>query len=201
MPALLEQLDREETRYAQELMTIFERRDRDGSYHFSDGEVRHFLPLLFLTVPTANEVPPAGKYLVAEAAAKAGIKSGASPAQIHKALVRYYKKNPVNGELLKAYVDFVREKIKAGSDLGAANAAFGKLLGADTGRRSALSAAARGKPAGSMNLLEVRYSRKPGKETAARGKAKAEPAKQPGRAKPSAAPKKSAPPTGKRKKR
>lgn len=154
MAPLLDSLSDSEFSDAQQLMAIFETREEDGRYHFSDAEIRHFLPLVFLTITPPSEMPEAAHIIVVEAAAKAGLKPGASQEEVMEALLRYYDDSPVNSELLAKFNAFVREKISQGGDVEHLGKALTKVLATDKSNRPVEAAADRGNSLQSLFFSE-----------------------------------------------
>lgn len=117
-----------ELQRAARLLSVLDRRADDGSPRYSDEEVLHFLPLVFLTVaPSAEQraaLPDAVIRLLGLFADKAGIDPDASAEDVTHALERYYEAHPVNPELLQAFQSFVREELFAGSPRDDAFASF-----------------------------------------------------------------------------
>ena len=112
----------DELKRAGRLLSVLDRLEDDGTPRYSDEDVLHFLPLVFLTVaPSAEqraELPDAVIRLLGLFADKAGIDPDASPDEVTHALERYYEEHPVNPELLQAFQAFVREELFAGSRPG-----------------------------------------------------------------------------------
>lgn len=118
---------------AARLLSVFERKRDDGSYYFSDEDVQHFLPLVFLTVsdgPPSAELPDAVVQLLGLFASQAGVDPQDGPEAVQRAVERYYESNPVNPEMLAAFQLFVREEL-AGSGDGAVAKAFASFLGGE----------------------------------------------------------------------
>lgn len=112
----------DELQRAARLLSVLDRLQDDGTPRYSDEEVLHFLPLVFLTVaPSAEQraqLPDAVIRLLGLFADKAGIDPDASPDDVTHALERYYEEHPVNPELLQAFQSFVREELFAGARAG-----------------------------------------------------------------------------------
>ncbi len=110
------------------LMALFERQTPDGTYHYSDADVRHYLPFLVIAakVPTeslnADMQKLLGQFVVD---AKLDLKQPA--ADVQAAIVAYYDEKPANRELQTEVQKFVREELQAGGAGG--DAAMAALLG------------------------------------------------------------------------
>ncbi len=142
----------------QEILAIFEVQKRDGTYKYTDREVREFLPLLVLTLggATKGPLPKNLQVLMDGAAATMGISPDATPDQIETAVHLHYRHHPPNRELKAAFLLFVRREL--GNDLAdkadlAASRAEGFKKFQDSGlgapvRRAQVKepTAARGKP-------------------------------------------------------
>jgi hypothetical protein len=128
-----EKLTERELGMAEKLLGILERRREDGSYYFSDDDVQHFLPAVFLAAsasPPGGELPGAVRELLGIFAANAGIDPEASTEAVQQAVERYYAAHPIHPELLSAFQAFVREELQAGGD-DAVSRAFSGFLRAD----------------------------------------------------------------------
>lgn len=139
----------DELQRAARLLSVLERRNDDGSPRYSDDDVLHFLPLVFLSVaPSAKaraELPDAVVRLLGLFADKAGIDPDAGMDDVSFAVERYYDEHPVNPELLQAFQGFVREELSAGGT--GSDKAFASFLG--DGSR-ALPLENKERPAGSV---------------------------------------------------
>lgn len=80
------------------IMAVFRRTKADGTYYYSDADVRHWLPMALLTqVSDMANWSPSMLSVFGDAMKAAGVQPGTKdPLQ---ALQRYYAKNPVNAEL------------------------------------------------------------------------------------------------------
>lgn len=127
----------DELQRAARLLSVLERRQDDGSLRYSDDDLLHFLPLVFLSVaPSAKaraELPDAVVRLLGLFADKAGIDPNASPDDVAHAVERYYDAHPVNPELLAAFQAFVRDELAAGGT--GSEKAFASFLGEDNSAR------------------------------------------------------------------
>lgn len=143
-----------ELQKAARLLAVFERKREDGGYYFSDDDVRHFLPLVFLTVsegPPAAELPEAVVQLLGVFAAQAGVEPSDGAGDVQRAVERYYEEHPVHPELLAAFQKFVREEL-AGSGDAAVARAFAHFLGGEGEKKAPLGGGERpeGTTPGSM---------------------------------------------------
>lgn len=140
----------EELERAARLLAVLERRNGDGTPRYSDEEVLHFLPLVFLSVaPSAAaraRLPDAVIRLLGLFADKAGIPPDGPAEDVTRALERYYEAHPVNPELLQAFQSFVREELAAGS--GGGDHPFASFLEGSTAKRAPLEGGER--PKGSV---------------------------------------------------
>lgn len=84
-------------RQAAAIQEIFERREPDGRYHYSDADVRHFLPLMAMSARVETALYPELQVVMDELAERMG-----APITLD-AVRAYYAANPVNGELLDEY--------------------------------------------------------------------------------------------------
>jgi len=144
---------------AARLLAVFERKRDDGSYYFSEQDVQHFLPLVFLTVsggaPSA-ELPDAVVQLLGLFASQAGVDAEDGPEAVQRAVERFYESNPVHPELLAAFQGFVREEL-AGSGDAAVAKAFASFLGSEeTTDKSVLGGGER--PAGTTPGSMARFA-------------------------------------------
>ena len=167
------QLSADDRKKTQTLLSIFERRDPDGTYHFSDGEVRHFVPLLVLVSGEAlgDEMSVELRTLMGEFAQAAGLSAKSTAKQVQAAVDAHYAKFPVNPELLAAFKSVVREGALSGDAGRAAGESFAKFLG---GRPKTTAPAAKAPAAGELNPLMLRLrgaqtSKPPAKTTHAKG--------------------------------
>lgn len=113
------------------LLSFFERQDDEGLYYYSDEDVRHFLPLLVLTLATEDPDltwPPAITKLMQEFTRSIDLPDNASAAQLNEAVDAYYKAHPIDKELQNNFQVLVREIVASGSDSAISDAAS-KLLG------------------------------------------------------------------------
>lgn len=134
---------------AARLLSLFEAKEESGAPRYSDEELRHFLPLVFLAVADASaDLPAAVVELLGLFAAQAGIDPDDSEEQRAEAVRRYYEQHPIHPELLKAFQDFVRSELTAGdADKARAFGAFQGFLD-EPRARSALGGGSR--PAGTV---------------------------------------------------
>lgn len=119
-------------RHADALAALINQRAADGAFVFSDDDVRHFLPLLCLSV--ARELPdvefPASvQTLLAEFAAASGIDGTTAPDQVQQAVEKFYAARPIAPGLKTAVEQFLRELLQEGGD--AAVAAVHRVLGSE----------------------------------------------------------------------
>ncbi len=116
------------------LMAVFEKQNKDGTYHYSDAEVRHALPLVMLTGVANGQLealPDAVTDLVSEMLVAAGVTSEDKPNALGKKVAAFYKAKPPNKELLGALSDVMgkeAERLVAEAGKAAAKAA-GALTG------------------------------------------------------------------------
>lgn len=84
------------------LLALFEAQKKDGSYVYTDEEVRALVPLLFLASGEglAHQAPKLQK-LMAQFFAVIGLKPRATTKQLQAAVDRYYAEHPVDPKLLK----------------------------------------------------------------------------------------------------
>lgn len=140
----------EELQRAARLLAVIERRNDDGSPRYTDEEVLHFLPLVFLSVapsPAARaRLPDAVVRLLVLFADKAGIPPEGTPEEVSRALERYYDAHPVNPELLQAFQGFVRDELAAGGD--GASHPFASFVGGGAAKKAPLGSQER--PKGSV---------------------------------------------------
>lgn len=120
-----------ELQQAARLLALLERRGENGGPRFSEEDVRHFLPLVFLSVVSRTdrrtELPDAVMRLLGLFAKEAGIESDASPEAARAAVERYYAAHPVNPELLQAFQAFARDEQVLGG--GGGDPGFAAFLG------------------------------------------------------------------------
>lgn len=113
------------------LMGFFERQDDEGLYVYSDEDVRHFLPLLVLTIATESDETswsPATRKLMEGFTKSIELPADASVTQLSDAVQAYYKKHPIDKELQNNFQAVVRNIIATGADSAVGEAAS-KLLG------------------------------------------------------------------------
>lgn len=139
----------EELQRAARLLAVIERRNDDGSPRYSDDEVLHFLPLVFLSVaPSAAaraRLPDAVVRLLGLFADKAGIDPEGPIDAVAPTLERYYEEHPVNPELLQAFQGFVREELAQG---GGGDHPFASFIEGASAKKAPLEGAER--PKGSI---------------------------------------------------
>lgn len=99
------------------LMAIFEKQKPDGTYLYTDAEVRHYLPYLVLAAKVPlDQLHESVQLLVGQLVvdAKLDLKAGAE--KVQQQIEAYYNSKPVNAELHKAVMGFVRETLSSGGD-------------------------------------------------------------------------------------
>jgi hypothetical protein len=97
---------------AARLLSLLQAQDESGALRYSDEDLRHFLPLVFLTLADSErELPPAVLELLGLFAAQAGLDGAESPAERARAIEAYYERHPVHPELLRAFQEFVRKEL------------------------------------------------------------------------------------------
>lgn len=109
------------------LAAVFDARKPDGTFVYSDAEVRHYLPLLILSakVPFAA-LDAATQQILGEFVGLAGLDLSKPAEQVQATIEAYYQKNPVNPALQKGIMDVVRGVLASGGDVSkAALAALG----------------------------------------------------------------------------
>lgn len=114
------------------LMGLFERQKPDGTFVYSDAEVRHYLPYLVLSAKVPlDRLHDSVQLMVGQLVvdAKLDLKAGAEKVQVQ--LEAYYAAHPVNPELHKAVLGFARESLAAGASGDAGRAAVAAMLGQD----------------------------------------------------------------------
>lgn len=122
---------RQKQENVEKLLKIFERQREDGTYYFQDEDVRHFLPLLVLTMASEIEEaqwPEPVKALMGEFALRLELSDGASAEEMQAAIDKYYEASPVNEELLGDFQRLVREALAEGN-VSELSTAASKLLG------------------------------------------------------------------------
>jgi len=122
---------------ADKLLRVFDQQDADGEYLHADEDVRHFVPLLLLSLGGDIDADALGdetQLLMGEMAAAAGIAADATAAQAAALVTAYYEANPPNEALLEAFNRFVREGLAEGRG-PAVSSAVRRLLGQDTSNR------------------------------------------------------------------
>jgi hypothetical protein len=101
---------------ADDLLRVFDRQNPDGTYVYSDHEIREILPLLALCLSNdmrVHPMPAAIAELMDELAAKLGIAESAPPAEVQSAVDAYYQRNPLQPELLASFQVFVDEVLES----------------------------------------------------------------------------------------
>lgn len=94
----------EERRQAQAFLRVFERQRPDGTYHFSDHDVRAFVPLLVLGGGHLPEdASPELGSLLNGFFAQIGVDATTTPEQLQRLVDKHYRTTPVNAELLEAF--------------------------------------------------------------------------------------------------
>lgn len=151
----------EELQRAARLLAVLDRKNDDGSPRYSDEEVLHFLPLVFLSVaPSAAQraaLPDAVVGLLGLFADKAGIDPDGPPDEVARALERYYEAHPVNPELLQAFQSFVREELLSAG--GGEPHPFASFVEGAAAKKAPLERGAR--PKGSVPAPLARLARLP----------------------------------------
>jgi hypothetical protein len=85
-------------------MDVFRRENDDGSYMFTDEEVRHFLPWVLLNLDVDLSTLDDGMVaLFAEACSAAGVKDGMDVDDIMATFAAYYAAQPPRAELAAAF--------------------------------------------------------------------------------------------------
>lgn len=103
------QLNEFEQKQVSQLSRLFERRNGDGTYYYSDQDVRNFLPLLVLDLGlNVNDSPPL-RELMTEFLNKVGYRSGISSNELQMLVDAYWRKNPVKEQLIVEFRHCVRE--------------------------------------------------------------------------------------------
>lgn len=86
------------------LMDVFRRENDDGTYMFSDDEVRHFLPWVLLHLDVDLSALDDGMVaLFAEACSAAGVKDGMDVDDITACFTAWYVEHPPRAELAAAF--------------------------------------------------------------------------------------------------
>jgi hypothetical protein len=110
---------------AQKLLQVFDQQNDDGEHVFSDEDVRHFVPLLLLSLGGDVDTGALGEetlLLIGETAAAAGIEGDASGEAAAEKITAYYEANPPNEALLEALNRFLREGLAEGQGPGVSSA-------------------------------------------------------------------------------
>ncbi len=135
---------------AQSLLALFDQQDEDGTYRFSDGDVRHFLPLVLLQLGEAlpdGGLDPEAQELLGLLALAAGVDESTPADDVAVKVTAFYERNPPNPTLVEAFQRFVRERV-AGASGGDVSKAVRELLGQQAGGRPLQSEGPR--PTGSV---------------------------------------------------
>lgn len=113
------------------LLAIFDARQPDGTFVYTDAEVRHYLPYLVLAAKIPIEtLHESVQELVGQLVVDAKLELGAGAAKVQEALHAFYAAKPVNAALHKAVMGFAREQLLQSGDAG--RAAVAALLGRET---------------------------------------------------------------------
>lgn len=113
---------------AETLLAVFERQNDDGTYLYSDREVREFLPLLVLAAGETIDGIPHLMELMGQFASKLGLQPEMDREQIQRAVETYYAENPLNPRLLAAFQTAVHETVVGSVSIDAVKA-FAKFAG------------------------------------------------------------------------
>lgn len=110
------------------LPTLFDRKNADGEYAYSDAEMRDFIAAMLLAIGFARDaLTPELEHLLAELARRAGVDPAADPQAAEESLRAYYEQNPLNKELVREFRLGLRTAlVREGS--GGLAAAFTKYL-------------------------------------------------------------------------
>lgn len=123
---------------AQSLLGLFDQQADDGSYLFSDADVRHFLPLMLLELGDAvspQELSPETQELLGQLAVAAGVDQDTPADEVSGKIAAFYERNPPHPTLLGAFQGFLREHV-SGKDGGAGvTKAVKQLLGQEGASR------------------------------------------------------------------
>ena len=95
------------------LTSILLGRDQDGAPRFSEEDVLHYLPLLFIQSARGNaelaDTPHVQRFL-GEFAARIGVGPDTSPQEATKKIAAHYVAHPVNAALKTAFEQALREQ-------------------------------------------------------------------------------------------
>jgi hypothetical protein len=93
----------EERRQADEIVAILQQRNKDGSFKYSNADVRHFLPFMILSTHVKIDAFPSVHSLMLEFFARLEQRPDADPETLERAVRRYYARNPLNAELYREF--------------------------------------------------------------------------------------------------
>jgi hypothetical protein len=103
------------------LAAVFDARKPDGTFVYSDEEVRHYLPLLILTAKIPfQKLDAAAQRILGEFVGAAQLDLSKPPAEVQAVIEKHYEKNPVNPALHKGIMDVVRSVLAGGGDVSSA---------------------------------------------------------------------------------
>jgi len=142
------------------MMDVFRRANPDGSYFFTDADVRHFLPWMMMnTAIDLDALDDGSLQLFADACLAAGVVAG-MPAQDARAkFAAYYAAHPVHPELVSGFKAAVREVVGGAAAQGATFAKFAGTANAKMGAPPAVE-----RPAGTVAGPLARFADVPGKK-------------------------------------
>jgi hypothetical protein len=147
----METWSKEQLEQGASLTAIFEKKDDEGNYVYSDDDMRAFLPFLILSTGLNVASSPQLTKVMAEFCVAAGFDGTMSVEQQQAAIDKFFEKHPINVDLLADYQRFCNQLAVKGA---AVTPALNKYL--TDGPRAATQRAAR--PAGAMSALAARSS-------------------------------------------
>lgn len=105
-------------RNAEAMLKVFETQNADGSFLYSDEDVRHFLPMVLLGAGnvTADQLTEEVADLLGEFAQKAGLTKGESGEAMGQKVTAYYEQHPPNAALVAAFQKFLQSFAAQGGD-------------------------------------------------------------------------------------
>jgi hypothetical protein len=95
-------------RQGDELFALFMQKSADGSQRFRNEDIRHFLPLVIISIGYDLRQYPAMQEVMNEFVPKLGVAANADAETYSQAIRRYYKLHPVNRELEYEFLAYCR---------------------------------------------------------------------------------------------
>lgn len=103
---------------AAELLSIFQKKNPDGTARYSQAEISAFVPLLALASEEPFEqLTPDLQLALMELCARIGIREGMEDDALHEAVLRHYQGSPLNQELTTEFLEYVRRHMTPDFDL------------------------------------------------------------------------------------